>query len=192
MLGLAETGNSSGENKTVFGFDTYALQLQDIVPSLFNGQTFAINRGSVEDAKETERNIQDSLLTSVMVIDILQTTASIQLPNNFFDSIKGCTNESSVGIRLSYSVFLTDILFQSELNQSVIGSIIVAARLGCADNTTLPNPIKVIFRTIKQVHSYLTLCQSIYFGYVQLNNTDVENGRCAIWNQETGTISNCI
>lgn len=157
MLDLA-SGNSS-ENKAVFGFDTYALQLQDIDPSLFNGQTFTVNLGSADDAVESQGNIQESLKTFDMVAQILEKyTASVQLPNDFLDSVQGCASDGSSfdlnQLRLSYSVFLTDVLFQSRQNQFDIGSIIVATRLGCADNTSLRNPIRVIFRTVKQVQLY--------------------------------------
>ncbi len=83
MLDLA-SGNSS-EDKAVFGFDTYALQLQDINSSLFSGQTFTVNLGPVEDAVESEGNIQENLTTFEMVMQTLEnSTASVQLPDNFF------------------------------------------------------------------------------------------------------------
>lgn len=153
-------GNFS-EDKVVYGFDTFALQLQDIDPNLFNGQTFSVNLGSVEDAIESNDGIQDFLKTSEMVITKVlgNTTASIQLPNNFLDSAQECTDTSMLDqpmdqLRLSYFVFLTDILFQSQNQTRLdIGSIVVAARLRCADNASFnfSNPIKVAFRTVKQV-----------------------------------------
>ena len=153
---LLDIAGNISEDEVTYGFDTFALQLQDIDLSLFNGQTFSVNLGSVEDAINLNNSIEDFLKTSEMVTKVLEnTTASVQLPINFLDSAQECANTSMVEqLRLSYFVFLTDILFQSK-NQSRldIGSIVVAARLRCADNTSFnfSNPIKVAFRTVKQV-----------------------------------------
>ena len=150
LLDLSTSSNDSGHDGVVFGFETYALQLQDIDPNSFNGsgQTFSVNLGSVENALQSEGDLGDSLVTSEMVMDILvKSTASVYLPNSFLEEVENDTNMS----RLSYSVFLTDILFQSP-NQSGfdIGSIIVSVRLR---NTTLLNPIQVAFRTARMVGS---------------------------------------
>ena len=89
---------------------------------------------------------------------IADTTASLQLPEDLLDSC----NESDVNSnlvsatpqRLSYSVFKSDILFQNvnqrQLNLS-IGSIIVAARLKCADNVTLNMSVKSSFQINRRV-----------------------------------------
>ena len=148
LLDLSTSSNDSEQDGVVFGFDTYALQLQDIDPDLFNGQTFSVNLGSVEDALQSEGDLGDSLVTSEMVMDILvMSTASVYLPDSFFSNSEPLDSLNT--LRLSYSVFLTDILFQS-LNQSGfdIGSIIVSARLR---NTTLLTPIQVAFRTARMV-----------------------------------------
>ena len=147
MLDLAELDNSTNRSIVIFGFNTYALQLQDIDPSFFNGQTFAVNLGSVEDAMS--RNRTSDLMTSET--DTEMFTASVQLPKDFLDLVAGCgTNMSH---RLSYSVFLTDVLFQTSQTRSLasIGSIIVTVQLGCARNSSLLNPFRVAFRTTEQV-----------------------------------------
>ena len=147
-LDLSTSSNDSG---VVFGFDTYALLLQDIHPDLFDGQTFSVNLGSVEDALQSESDLGDSLVTSEMVMDILvKSTASVYLPDSFLEKVENDTNM----LRLSYSVFLTDVLFQSP-NQSGfdIGSIIVSVRLTNAGVITSLNPMQVSFRTAKTVRS---------------------------------------
>ena len=153
MLNISTSGNASMQ----FGFDTFALQLQDIDPDLFNGQTFTVNLGSVEDALQTSGNLGDSLRTSEVVMNILvNSTASVNLPDDFFaSSMKRSTEDvlnNTNELRLSYTVFLTDILFQSQ-NQSVdIGSIIVSTRLSSEEADFIPkNPIEVSFRTIRMV-----------------------------------------
>ena len=147
---------NSSEKKAVFGFNRYALQLQDI-DDKFKGQTFTVDLGPAEEAMKTEGNIRDSLATFEETMKVLEnSTASVQLPANFSDSVQGCANESGPTnlLRLSYSVFLTDILFQSGQEGRGVGSIIVATRLGCAENSSLLNPLRVLFRTVGQVVTY--------------------------------------
>ena len=138
----------------VLGFDTYALQLQDVDLDLFNGQFFAVNLGSVEDALQSEGSFSEALSTSEKILKLIEnTTASVQLPNNTFDRIPECENTTALQ-RLSYSVFLSDILFQSQRqveNALDIGSIIVTIRLSCAENASLSIPILIHFQTIEQV-----------------------------------------
>lgn len=145
MLNVSE--NSS---ETQYGFDTYALQVQDIDPDSFTGKTFMVILGAVKDAIRAKGNFGGSLVTFEMVTNILEnSTASVQLPDDFLDLAQGCTSDSSpFGLRLSFSVFLSDVLFQSQQNRSEIGSIIVATRLCAASNSS---PIRVTFRTIEQV-----------------------------------------
>lgn len=151
---FSDSISASEDDMIQFALDTYALQLQNIDSSLFNGQTFTINLGSVEEALSMGNGLRGTLKTSEMVMKILEnTTAAVQLPNNFFETMQEC----NVGIkwqRLSYFAFLTDVLFQSQ-NQSEsgfhLGSIIVTIRLRCGENLTVHNPITAIFRTIDQV-----------------------------------------
>ena len=56
------TANSS---QTVFAFETFALQIQQLDPEEYKGQTFSVNLGSVEEAKEDNKSIgQEALVTS--------------------------------------------------------------------------------------------------------------------------------
>ena len=153
----ASSGNASGEDEVIFGFDTYALQLQDVDPHLFNGQTFTVNLGSVEDALQSNGNLGASLNTSEMVMNILvnHTTSSVKLPENFFTGSMNRSMEngsnSTDELRLSYTVFLTDILFQSPNQSSFdIGSIILSTRLSSEVELNL-GPIEVSFRTVNMV-----------------------------------------
>lgn len=160
---LSVNSTDSDDDKLVLGYDTYALQLQDIDLGKFNGQTFTVNLGSVQNAIYTEGSISDALKTSERVMKILDnSTAAIQIPEDFSESLSECNNDDLLMAaflprsqqRLSYSVFLTDILFQSK-NQSRydIGSLIVSTRLRCAENSTLLNPITAIFSTFDQVEN---------------------------------------
>lgn len=155
LLAISSSNTTAEEDKLTLGFDTFALQLQDIDLDFFNGQTFSVNLGPVEDALNSVGSLSEALKTSEMIRKIAEnSTATVQVPATSFEMIEECNATESNAGRLSYSVFLTDILFQSR-NQSGrgldIGSIIVTTRLRCAENVSLPNPITVIFRTIEEV-----------------------------------------
>ena len=142
-------------NRTVFALKTFALQIQELNPQEYQGQTFSVDLGSVEEAMKLEQRIgEGDLRTSETVMEaVTNATASIQLPENLLES---CNNTNMTLVvtpqRLSYSVFVLDVLFQN-LNQThlKIGSIIVAARLKCADNATLNVIIQSTFQVSKGI-----------------------------------------
>ena len=145
-------------NKTVFALKVFALQIQTLDTEEYQGQTFSIDLGSVEEAIQLKQKMeQENLITSDMVMDaVTGATASIQLPENLLESLNSgnLTSTNATAQRLSYSVFLSDTLFQN-VNQShlKIGSIIVAARLKDADNTTLNTSIQITFQTNRKVRT---------------------------------------
>ena len=148
-------------NTTVFAFKAFALQVQALDPEEYQGQTFSVNLGSVEDTVILEQKIeQENLITSDMVMDaVTGATASIQLPEDVLNNLDFCNLTSSVQ-RLSYSVFLSDTLFQNvNQNHLKIGSITVAARLKCADNTTLNTSIQTTFQINRKVAKLFIVIQ---------------------------------
>ena len=109
-----------------------------------------MNLGSVEDTANISGAIPpDDLVTSDNAMDVsAEATASIQLPDDLFVSC----GLSGAQRRLSYSVFLSNVLFQNETqlsNNLRVGSVILAPRLPC--NKTLNTPITVSFRTNQTV-----------------------------------------
>ena len=142
-------------NQTVFAFKAFALQVQTLDPAEYQGQTFSIDLGSVEESMRLGQNIEErDLVTSDMVMDaVTGATASIQLPEDLLECFNSsvCNSTSTsfnvTAHRLSYSVFLLDTLFQN-VNQShlKIGSIIVAARLRDTENITLNTPVQTTFQ----------------------------------------------
>ena len=185
---VEQNGNSTtNSTPTVFALETFALQIQQLDPKDYKGQMFDINLGSLEEAKADNQTIdQRALITSQLEskqesdntdtrgIMNSMTTASLQLPKDLLDScMRIDTNANStqtITQRLSYSVFKSNILFQN-LNQSQlsIGSIIVAARLKCANDLILNTSIKSIFqvnRTVRiavEADSCGILCYSCFF-----------------------------
>ena len=154
FLDRVEISNDTS-NQTVFAFKAFALQVQTLDPAEYQGQTFSIDLGSVEESMRLGQNIEEhDLVTSDMVMDaVTGATASIQLPEDLLECFNSsmCNSTSTsfniTARRLSYSVFLLDTLFQN-VNQShlKIGSIIVAARLRDADNTALSTPVQTTFQ----------------------------------------------
>ena len=94
---------------------------------------------------------KDSLETDTIMNVSTDATASIQLPEDLFDFCSlssGSNNER----RLSYSVFLSGVLFQDKNQPNLtVGSIIVAARAQCNNTMTLNTPVTVSFRTNRTV-----------------------------------------
>ena len=166
-----DENDTVNSNQTVFAFETFALQVLELDPEEYEGQIFSVNLGSLEEAREDNQTIElEALMTSELesttkfnthehnktgnVNAMSDTTASLQLPEDLLDLCSDINSNltSAIPQRLSYSVFKSDILFQS-LNQSHlrIGSIIIAARLKCADNVTLNTSIKSIFQIDRMV-----------------------------------------
>ena len=143
----------------MFAFKTFALQIQELDPQEYQGQTLSVDLGTVEEAMKIERRIEEGdLVTSdnIVMEVVMDATASLQLPEDLLESLDSCnftTNLTSAKPqRLSYSVFLSDVLFQNfNQSHSKIGSIIVAARLTCADNTTLNTSIETTLQINREV-----------------------------------------
>ena len=142
---------SDQDNKNVFNFNTFAIKIQEIdTTDGFGGQSFSVNLGSVEDTTGINGTIPlEDLVTGDNTMDVSTTsTASIQLPENLFESC----GLSGTQMRLSYSVFLSDVLFQNKTqirDDLRVGSIILAPRVRC--DKTLITPITVSFRTNQMV-----------------------------------------
>ena len=143
-----DTSNTTA-NTSMFSFRTFALQVQNIDSSSFKGQTFNVDLGSVEEAMNITGTIEDSaLITLEDVMDVLNNaTAAIQISEQLLEQ---CTLGEKTQ-RLSYSVFLFDTFFRSQDPNLTIGSLIVAARLKCGVNGTLPVPVNVTLRSSDNV-----------------------------------------
>lgn len=154
-IDLSTVSKNTTDNRTVFSFDTFALQVEKIDPNNFIGQTFLVDLGSVEEAVNISQGIdEDSLLATGAILDVLtNATASVQLPPTFLDN---CTNpdiNSEFSQRLSYSVFVSDVLFQPEnRTRYKVGSIVVAAKSACdLRNNISSSPVQTTFLTSETV-----------------------------------------
>lgn len=132
----------------MFALKTYALQLQDIDRDNYKGQNFSIRLEDFEDVLSSDTKLP-GFSTALELLD--NTSAVLYLPESL---VQGCQHTpSDVHLRLSVSVFLRDVLFQSlqsQNNERYIGSHIVSTRLRCAENSPT-RPITAIFRTSQNV-----------------------------------------
>ena len=169
-LDLTTVNQTSDSNRTTLTFKTFALQLEEIDTDAFNGQTFTVTLGTVEQARNTSNSIDQRVLITEdggvkstrnkRTIDRNSTkaTASLQLHPMYF---KNCTNtETTTSLsmasrqRLSYSVFLTNALFlPANRTLNKVGSIVVGARTSCPlDNEAASTvPIQSSFQIINTV-----------------------------------------
>ena len=160
---LSDDENSTLQER-IFAFETFALQLQEVDPESYEAQTFTVNLGSIEDISNISGKIPvESLMIQDTVTVMENATASVQLPGDLLDHLVDC-NEVNTPVdnvtltrRLSYSVFLSNALFQStEVDQYELGSVIVAARMNvnCGNGTNLNTPITATFATNKTVRTF--------------------------------------
>ena len=148
--------SSLGTNRTTFSYKTFALQVEDINPKTFAGQTFTVALGTVEQARNASDGINSrALITEDGVVgsrrkrrnsdsNTGEATATLRLhPELFehcFNSSLNTSSPQNVRQRLSYSVFLSDALFlPANRTSNMVGSIVVGARAICqhANNTVL-------------------------------------------------------
>ena len=169
-LDLNTVNQTSGSNSTALTFETFALQIEDVNINTFNGQTFTVALGPVEQARNVSSAIdQRALITEdsegdstrnkgASIRNSTEATAALQVQPMFFrDCISSETNTSSPAAlrqRLSYSVFLTDALFlPANRSLNKVGSIVVAARTSCLleNETILSIPIQSSFQILETV-----------------------------------------
>ena len=62
---VEENGNSTtNSTKTVFTFETFALQVQEVNPEGYSGQMFNVYLGSLEKARENNQTIEQAALVT--------------------------------------------------------------------------------------------------------------------------------
>ena len=154
---LFTLGNDS-TNETTFAFETFAIWIQNVDPEAYQGYSFAADLGSIEDTLNIKGVIpENTLVASDTTMKVFtNATASVQLPEDLLDHLNTCNDSNSsspsTSRRLSYSLFLSDVLFQNEEQRQLkLGSLIIAARIQCGTNTVLNTSILTTFRINKTV-----------------------------------------
>ena len=160
-----EVETNTSANRTLYALQSFALQVQDVDETTFAGEAFSVDLGSVEEATNITNTIDQSALVTMMEA-LNSATASLQISNSVLSACENQGTHANNNYRLSYSVFRSDGLFQSMNANNSIGSIIIGARLRCAQNaatrsrrtsirtrkevtrnTTLQTPLQLQFRT---------------------------------------------
>ena len=151
----------------MFGYSTYALQIQSIDSESVKagGHALAVNLGSVDEALNSDQIRKEDLITGEGLMSVLtNATASVYIPtDSLINSVNSCSLEmlNTSQQRLSHSIFLSDILFQTHFrNNYRIGSIIIAARIQCLDGVFLPMPVRTTFRTNPKVITHSMTSQN--------------------------------
>ena len=167
-LDLNTVNQTSGSNRTALTFVTFALQVEDVNTNTFNGQTFTVALGPVEQARNVSNAIDQRVLITedgetdstrnkrATIRNSTEATAILQLDPMFFgDCISSNTSSpAAVRQRLSYSVFLTDALFlPANRSLNKVGSIVVAARTSCQleNEAMVSTPIQSSFQVLETV-----------------------------------------
>ncbi len=152
-LNTSTVSRNSTNNRTVLSFETFAITVQDVDPDSFQGQTFVVDLGPVEEAINNTGVIDQDALMTVNVYtadnrseieDNENSTASLHLNFSALEDL----NNASLRQRLIYSVFLSDVLFLPENRSTTrVGSIVVAARLAClqTNKSVLSVPVRTSF-----------------------------------------------
>lgn len=167
FVDTVKTSEDGKRNKTTLSFQMYAIQMEDVKVDEFKGQTFIANLGSVLEALNNTGKINTNNLITVKgdTEVTYNATASIMLQENSLNDSTAFTKEGNktvdVSQRLSYLVFLTDILFQvSNQSRYAIGSIITSVRLGSASDVSLTTQINASFRINQDVSQFeTTICK---------------------------------
>ena len=159
---------NSTEDKKLFTRENFALQIQEIDVSLFAGETFNVDLGTVKEVMNASGNIDPSSLLTLPK-PLSNATGSLSV------SERAVTESNSSNVRLGYSVFVSSSLFPTESPNTTVASIILNLRLSNYNtNTSIADLFNVTFQTIDPLGS---VCQP--------GSTIIENETCADW-QITG------
>ena len=140
---------TNGSNGTVvLAQENFAIVVQDIDPSTFTGEAFSADLGPVDGTMEgVSGNINENNLVRMADV-IANATASVQLPESFFDE---SGNETE---RIYYAIFLSDTLFltpDTTCPNGSIASIIVTVQVN--GSSTLNGNITFNFQQLGEVSS---------------------------------------
>ena len=105
------------EQSQIFSRRNFALQVQEVDPNEFAGESFNVDLGSVEEAMNLSQNISSSALQT-LASSRSNATGSLSVDENI---LKG-SNSSKV--RLGYTVFVSSTLFPTASNNTTVASVI--------------------------------------------------------------------
>ena len=155
--------NFTDGNRPTFTRENFALQLQQIDISIFAGESFNVDLGTVEKAMNNSENIDPQALVSLLN-PLSNATGSLIVSNRVSGRID---INASNSVRLGYSVFVSSSLFPTESVNTTVASVILNLKLSgyTKSNATIDDLFNVTFLTIDPPM-----------------NQDVANETCANWN----------
>ena len=171
-------------NETTFTFNTFAIKIQEIDTNNFNGQTFIVNLGPFEQARnlsldfEIDKNTLVTINNDALAEDknFQNSTASLQLTSSIIEGTRSYKSSLTSSKRVNYMVFLKDSLFLPEDRTSIkVGSIIVAVRTSHHVGTQ-QQFVRVNFSINEKVICSVQLLKTI----LMLTSVDILNLFCRI------------
>ena len=155
--------NFTDGNRPTFTRENFALQLQQIDISIFAGESFNVDLGTVEKAMNNSENIDPQALVSLLN-PLSNVTGSLTVSSRVSGRID---INASNSVRLGYSVFVSSSLFPTESVNTTVASVILNLKLSgyTKSNDTIDDLFNVTFLTIDPPM-----------------NQDVANETCANWN----------
>ena len=130
----------------VLAQENFAMVVQDIDPATFNGEAFSADLGPVDRViEDISSDIDEDRL--VRMVDVIpNATASVQLPESFFNESGNATE------RIYYAVFLSDTLHltpDTMCPNGSVASIILTIQVNGSSN--LNGNITLNFQQLSEV-----------------------------------------
>ena len=134
---------NSSEEKQVFTRENFVIQIQEIDPATFAGESFNVDLGTVEEAMNSSGKIDPKALLTLLN-PLSNATGSLSV------SDKVVKNSNSSNIRLGYSVFVSSSLFPTASENTTVASIILNLRLRNFNTSTeiIDDLFNVTFKAI--------------------------------------------
>ena len=141
------------EDKQIFTRKNFVIQIQEIDPATFAGESFNVDLGTVEEAMNKSGNIDpQDLLT--LLNPLSNATGSLTVSDKVIEK------SNSSNVRLGYSAFVSSSLFPTESVNTTVASIILNLRLRNFNTTNdgVDDLFNVTFQAIETPVSIMLEC----------------------------------
>ena len=126
-----------------FILQSFGMTFVNIVPDVFEGQTFSLFNTNGKETSNVTNSITDwgIKVTNRSAADIANDFfATLHIPK---DSVSECILRQTNQWRLAYFAFFMDSLFHSKSHQIRVDSIIIAVRVNC-NVSELSTPVNIM------------------------------------------------
>lgn len=122
---------TSSKEKQTFTRRNFAVQIDEVDPAAFVGESLNVALGSVEEAMNSSGNIDpQALMTSIGQNPIFNATGSLTVSETIL------TGSSEARVRISYSVFVSVSLFPTDSANTTVASIVLNVRVSQYNTST--------------------------------------------------------